>query len=239
MTHAALITGASRGIGLAIAEKLLVKGARLGLVYRKRTPELDALIERAASIEASVELLEADIERDIDRVVQPFIDAHQPSVLVNNAGITHDMLALRLKEADIQRVLNVNFLAAATLCRLCLKHMTKARYGRIVNLSSVVAARGNGGQAAYAASKAALEGYTKSIAKEVATRNVTANIVAPGFIATEMTSGLDEKWKARVLAEIPLKRLGTAADVAEVVAYLASEEASYVTGTVVDVGGGL
>ncbi len=208
-------------------------------MYRKKTAGLEALVEKAKTLEATIDLLEGDLEHDAEKLAAPFIDAHQPSVLINNAGITHDMLALRLKDADVARVLNVNFLAAVTLTRLCLKHMAKARYGRVVQISSVVAKRGNAGQGAYAASKAALEAYTKSVAREVASRNVTLNVVAPGFITTDMTAGLDEKWKTTIIKEIPLRRAGTPEDVAEVVAFLASEEASYVTATVVDVTGGL
>jgi 3-oxoacyl-[acyl-carrier protein] reductase len=222
-----------------VAERFLVKDARLGLVYRTRSEGIDRLVAKATEIGAHVDLIEGDLAADVEALCGPFIDAHAPSVLVNNAGITHDMLALRLKDLDIERVLHVNFLAAATLTRLCLKPMLKKRYGRIVQLSSYVTKKGNAGQAAYTASKAALEAYTKSVAREVATRNITLNLVAPGFIETDMTQGLDEKWKDKIKAAVPLKRFGTPADVAEAVAFLASEEASYITGSVLDVGGGL
>jgi len=237
----ALVTGASRGIGAAIAAQLMGPGVTLGLVARGPSAGLDDLFTRASDLGATIVTLTADLSDPaaLEAAVEPFIFTQQPSVLVNNAGITHDMLALRLKEDDLARVLDVNFLAAAKLCRMCLRFMAKKRYGRIVSLSSVVARGGNGGQAAYAASKAALEAYTKSVAQEMAERNITVNAVAPGFISTEMTGKLDQTLQDKIRKEIPLGRFGTPAEVAEVVGFLCSEEASYVTGQIIDVTGGL
>ncbi len=212
----ALITGASRGIGRAIAERLLGPGVVLGAVARSESAGMQALCAQATAQGASCLPIYVDVSdrAALEAALEPFLRDHSPSVLVNNAGVTHDMLALRLKEDDIARVLEVNFVASAHLARLCLRGMLKRRYGRIVSLSSIVAKGGNAGQASYAASKAALEAYTRSLAQEVAERNVTVNAVSPGFIQSEMTDKLEPAWQERIRKEIPLGRFGAAGEVA-------------------------
>ena len=234
----ALVTGASGGIGGAIARALHGRGAVVALSGTRA----DALEALARDLGARVHVVPADLSeaasaaalaRDAE-VAMGGID-----ILVNNAGLTRDGLAMRMSDADWQAVLEVNLTAAFRLVRACLRGMTKGRWGRIVNVTSVVAAGGNPGQANYAASKAALAGMSRSLAQEVASRGVTVNCIAPGFIETAMTEALGEDRKALLLGRIPTGRLGHPQDVAAAAVYLASEEAAYVTGQTLHVNGGM
>lgn len=234
----ALVTGASGGIGGAIARLLHRAGATVALAGT-RTATLDALAgelgERARALTADLsdaavaERLMKDAEAAMGRV----------DILVNNAGITRDGLALRLRDEDWQAVLDLNLSATFRLTRAALRGMVRRRHGRIVCISSVVGVGGNAGQANYAASKAGMIGMAKSIAAEVATRGITVNCVAPGFIATAMTEALSAEQQARIAATIPMSRMGTADEVAAAVLFLASAEASYITGQTIHVNGGM
>ncbi|HVT91991.1 MAG TPA: 3-oxoacyl-[acyl-carrier-protein] reductase [Bryobacteraceae bacterium] len=237
----ALITGASRGIGRACAESLSLGGARVALAARS----LDALEELAASLRAAgreafavqLDLSNADsIKEASARVAKDF---GRIDILVNNAAITRDNLAMRMKRDDWDAVLNTNLTGAFLMIQQVIPAMIRERWGRIVNISSIVGESGNPGQANYVASKAGLIGLTKTLAQEIASRNVTVNAVAPGFISTDMTSVLSQELKDKMLAAIPLRRFGQPADVAAAVRFLASEEAAYITGHVLDVNGGL
>ncbi len=232
------MTGASGGIGGAIARQLHAQGARVVLSGRRR----EALDQLAG------ELGERAVVRrpPIWPSRTPPIDWSRPprpsgglDILVNNAGLTRDNLALRLKDEDWQTVLDVNLTACFRLIRSALRGMVKRRFGRIVNITSIVAVTGNPGQANYAAAKAGLIGMSKALAAEVAGRGITVNCVAPGFIETPMTDALGEEQRARLLEQIPLGRLGSGADVAAAVGYLASAEAAYVTGQTLHVNGGM
>jgi 3-oxoacyl-[acyl-carrier protein] reductase len=237
----ALVTGASRGIGEAIAKRLASEGATVLLAARSP----DALARVASEIEtaggrASALALDLADPASIEAAVKTALAAHgEIHVLVNNAGVTEDNLVLRMSRESWERVLATNLTGVFLLTQAVVKGMVRKRYGRIVNVTSVVGLMGNAGQANYAASKAGLVGLTKSVARELATRNVTCNAVAPGFIATAMTDRMTEVAKQELSGKIPLERLGTAEDVAAAVAFLASDEASYVTGTVLNVSGGL
>ncbi len=239
----ALVTGGSRGIGRAIAVALARGKARVAINYagnEAAAQEAAALCEKAGA--AQVKLLKFDVAdagacaAGVDEVVGAMGGLH---VLVNNAGIALDQLVLRLKDDDWQRQLDVNLTGTFRLVRAAAKPMMKQRGGSIVNLTSVVGEMGNAGQAAYAATKAGLIGLTKSVARELASRNIRVNAVAPGFIDTDMTAGLPEAARTRMLETIPLARLGSAEEVANAVAFLASDEASYVTGEVLRVNGGM
>ena len=231
------MTGASGGIGGAIARQLHGQGARVVLSGRRR----EALDGLAAQLGERVavepcELTDAAAPEHLIRAVEA---TGALDILVNNAGLTRDSLALRLKDEDWQTVLEVNLSAGFRLIRSALRGMVKRRYGRIVNITSIVAVTGNPGQANYAAAKAGMIGMSKALAAEVAGRGITVNCVAPGFIATPMTDTLGEAQRARLLEQIPLGRLGSGADVAAAVGYLASAEASYVTGQTLHVNGGM
>ena len=242
MSKVALITGATRGIGKQIALKLAKQGYSIALNYRKENEEL---INAKKEIEAeNVECLcvQGDVssfeecERFVKETAEHFgtID-----VLVNNAGITKDMLLMRMKEEDFRQVIDINLVGTFNVTKNVIPYMMKARNGRIINISSVVGISGNAGQTNYAASKAGIIGFTKSLAKEVASRNILVNAIAPGFIETSMTDVLKDEIKEEIEEAIPLKRMGTAEDVANVVKFLTSEESSYITGQVLHVDGGM
>jgi 3-oxoacyl-[acyl-carrier protein] reductase len=234
----ALVTGASGGIGAAIARALHAQGAKVAL-HGTRAVVLEAL---AAELKERAQVLTTNLSdtEAVEKLI-PAAEAAlgQLDILVNNAGITKDGLILRMKDADFFDVLNLNLGVVFRLSRAAVKGMMKRRWGRIVNISSVVGATGNPGQVNYVAAKAGLIGLTKSLAQEVASRNITVNAVAPGFIATAMTDKLTEDQKAKLTAAIPMGRMGEGTDVAAAVAYLASAEAAYVTGQTLHVNGGM
>lgn len=234
----ALVTGASGGIGGAIARALHGAGATVGLSGTRVAP-LEAL---AGELGERAHVLPCDLSdaAAVDALPGQAAEALGGiDILVNNAGITRDGLFMRMSDADWQTVLDINLTATMRLCRGAIRPMMKKRWGRIVNVTSVVGAIGNPGQANYAASKAGVTAMTKSIAHEVATRGITANCVAPGFIATAMTEDLTEDQKASIYAKVPAGRMGTPEEVAGAVLYLASPEASYVTGATLHVNGGM
>jgi 3-oxoacyl-[acyl-carrier protein] reductase len=236
--QAALVTGASGGIGGAIARALHAQGAAVALSGTRA----DTLAALAAELGERAHALPADLADPAapDALVKQAEAAlGRLDILVNNAGVTRDTLVLRMRDEDWQAVLDVNLGAAFRLTRAALRGMVRRRHGRIVSITSVVGVTGNPGQANYAASKAAIVGMTKSIAAEVATRGITVNCVAPGFIATAMTDRLGDEQRARIAATIPMGRLGGAEEVAAAVAYLASAEAAYVTGQTLHVNGGM
>lgn len=237
----ALITGASRGIGKACALALAQAGTRVALCARS-AGELENLAAqiRSSGGEAYAAAMDlASPESIRETAAKVAAEFGRVDILVNNAGITRDGLAIRMKRDDWDSVIATNLTGAFVLSQQVLPGMMRERWGRIVNISSVVGESGNAGQANYAASKAGLIGLTKSLAQEMASRNITVNAVAPGFIETAMTHGLGEALKERMLANIPLKRMGRAEDVAAAVVFLAGEGAGYITGHVIDVNGGL
>ncbi|NBX66327.1 MAG: 3-oxoacyl-[acyl-carrier-protein] reductase [Proteobacteria bacterium] len=234
----ALVTGATGGIGESIARALHVQGCVVGISGRNKE-KLDAL---ATSLGARVHVLPADLSdaAATDKLVEDAITAMgKIDILINNAGLTRDNLALRLKDEDWQAVLDVNLTAPFRLARACLKGMMKNRWGRIVNITSIVGVTGNPGQTNYAASKAGMIGWSKSMAAEIASRNVTVNCIAPGFIATAMTHVLNDEQKEKLNGTIPMGRMGTADEIAAAAVYLASNEAAYVTGQTLHVNGGM
>jgi len=237
----ALVTGASRGIGKSISLALAKKGAKIVAVdidlaaTEETVAELKTLGVDAVAVQGNVTNPD-----DVDSMVQKAVEAFgRIDILVNNAGITRDALLLRMKDEDWDAVLTVNLKGAFLCSRAVAKVMSKQRYGRIINIASVVGQMGNAGQANYCASKAGLIGLTKSNARELAKRNVTVNAVAPGFIATAMTDALPEKVRDELAAQIPLERLGSADDIANAVIFLAQVESGYITGQVIGVNGGM
>jgi 3-oxoacyl-[acyl-carrier protein] reductase len=238
----ALVTGASRGIGRAIATALLEQGAAVAGTATTAAgaarigDELAGEGRRVLGLQLDV-TDPASIEATLSSISETFGGA--PSILVNNAGITRDGLLMRMQDADWDAILATNLTSVYRLTKACLRPMTKARKGRIINISSVVAATGNAGQANYAAAKAGMIGFTKSLAREVGSRGITANCVAPGFIDTDMTRGLGDAQREALLSSIPLNRLGAAEEIAAAVAFLASPGAAYITGETLHVNGGM
>jgi 3-oxoacyl-[acyl-carrier protein] reductase len=235
---AALVTGASGGIGAAIARSLHAQGAVVALSGTRR----DALDALAAELGERAHVCPADLRdaSEPEQLIQAAEAAAGPlHILVNNAGMTRDMLALRMSDADWQMVLDIDLSAPFRLARTALKGMLRRRAGRIINISSIVGATGNPGQANYAAAKAGLVGMSKALAQEVASRGITVNVVAPGFVVTAMTDALNEQQKTKLSESIPLGRLGQPSDVAAAVVYLASDEAAWVTGATLHVNGGM
>lgn len=242
MTKTALITGGTRGIGRAVTLELAAAGYQVAVNYVSSEDAARSLEEEVGALGAEILLCQGDVSSSeeaaevVENVKKRF---GRLDVLVNNAGISRDNLLLRTTDEDLQRTMEVNLYGSFYCARAAARIMNKNRFGRIINMSSVVGLTGNVGQSAYSASKGALVGFTKSLAKELASRNVTVNAVAPGFIDTEMTGALDEEVRQAIGERIPLKRLGSAAEVARLVSYLASEDAGYITGQTLVIDGGL
>ena len=242
MSKVALITGATRGIGKQIALTLAKEGYNIALNYRKENEELTTLKNEIEQNNVKCLTVQGDVSNfeDCENIVKETINEFEKiDVLVNNAGITKDMLLARMKEEDFKQVIDINLVGTFNMTKNAISYMMKARQGRIINISSVVGVVGNAGQTNYSASKAGIIGFTKSLAKEVASRNILVNAVAPGFIETSMTDVLKEEVKQEIAKNIPLRRMGSAQDVANVVKFLASEDSSYITGQVINIDGGM
>jgi 3-oxoacyl-[acyl-carrier protein] reductase len=240
--RAALVTGGSRGIGRAIALRLAAEGARVAVNYRSDEAGAAETLRGVESCGSSGIVVQGDVgdATDAQRMVASTVDAFGGiHILINNAGVSADMLTMRLSEDDWDRVLDTDLKGAFLTTRSALRPMLRQRWGRIINVASVVAFTGNAGQASYAAAKAGLVGFSKSVAREVATRNITVNVVAPGLIDTDMTEKLSDEIRAWMLAQVPMGRPGSPEDVASAVAYLASDEAAYMTGQTIKVDGGM
>jgi 3-oxoacyl-[acyl-carrier protein] reductase len=238
----ALVTGGSRGIGRATAHLLAAAGVKVAITYKSRKPEADHFVEEVSRAGGKAMAIQADFSDSaspalaVEAVVKEF---GRLDILVNNAGLTRDTLVMRMSEADWDIVLQTNLKAAFLASKAALRPMLKQKYGRIVNVSSLAGVVGNAGQANYSASKAGLIGLTKALAKEVGSRNITVNAVAPGFIETELTSGLPAELLERARQAAAIPRIGTPADVAPAIVFLASPEAAYITGQVLGIDGGL
>lgn len=238
----ALVTGGSRGIGRAVCLKLAALGATVYVNYSSNAAAADETVRECQQRGAKAVAIGFDVgsSEAVDSAVEKIIaEAGKIDILVNNAGISKDGLFVRMKDEDWQRILNINLNGAFYCSRAVSRVMMKARYGRIVNMSSVVGEMGNPGQAPYVASKAGLIGLTKSMAKELASRGITVNAIAPGYIETDMTEEIDSKRKEDLMKAIPLGRIGVADDIANATAFLASDDAAYVTGQVLGVNGGM
>lgn len=242
MTRVALVTGSSRGIGRAVALELASRGDRVAVNYSGNDAAASAVVEEITSSGGEAIAVKADVG-DVDEVTRLFseVTAHlgPVEILVNNAGITRDGLVLRMDPADWDQVMNTNLRSVFLCSKAALRSMLRARWGRIVTISSVAGVAGNAGQSNYAASKAGVIGFTKSVAKEVGSRGITVNAVAPGFIDTDMTNDLTDEVRAAAAASIAVGRFGLPREVASTVGYLASDEAAYVTGQVLVVDGGM
>ncbi len=242
MSKVAFITGATRGIGKSIALKLASCGYDIAINYRTENDDLTELLNEIKGFNVRCIAVCGDVsdfEACTNMIKQIISGFGKIDVLVNNAGITRDMLLMRMKESDFTDVINVNLVGTFNITKNVIPYMMKQKNGRIINISSVVGITGNAGQTNYSASKAGIIGFTKSLAKEVGSRNILVNAVAPGFIQTDMTNILKDEIKQELIKNIPLKRFGNATDVANVVKFLASEESSYITGQVINIDGGM
>ena len=239
-----LITGGSRGIGAAIVQKCLEAGAQVAFTYQQNVEKSQALIQELSPLFPTQQIKayqsDAKSTEQAQKVVEQVLaDFGGLQVLINNAGITQDNILMRLSEAQWDEVIDTNLKSVFNYCKAVMRPMLKAKAGSIINISSIVGLKGNPGQTNYAASKAGMVGFTKSLAQEMGVRNIRCNVVAPGFIETDMPNKLDEATQARLLAGVSLQRLGTPQEVAQVVVFLASDYASYVTGEVIQVTGGM
>ena len=237
-----LVTGAGRGIGKEIVLKFAKNNYDVSVNYRSKTDELDELKKEIEKNGVKCALVQGDVANfeEAERIVNETVEKlGKIDVLVNNAGITKDGLLMRMSKDDFEKVIDINLVGTFNVTRNVVPLMVKQKSGRIISISSVVGVAGNAGQTNYSASKAGIIGFTKSLAKEVASRNILVNAVAPGFIATDMTSVLSDSVKENINNQIPLRKMGTAEDVAKVVSFLASEDSSYITGQVINVDGGM
>jgi 3-oxoacyl-[acyl-carrier protein] reductase len=238
----ALVTGASRGIGRSIATTLAGAGALVVINYKSNVVAADDVVNAITAAEGRAAAIQADVSdaAEVEQLFKQVLDRYgKIDILVNNAGITRDTLLLRMKEEDFDAVLQTNLRGVYLCTKAALRPMTKARGGRIINITSVVGLMGNAGQANYAAAKAGIIGFTKAAAREMASRNITVNAVAPGYIETELTGVLSETVRQAILENIPLGRLGQPQDVADLVCFLASDAAGYITGQTLTVDGGM
>lgn len=237
-----IVTGGSRGIGRAIALEFAKNGANVVINYVNNENEADTVASEIRNLGVEALIVKGDVSSfdDSKRIIDECIDKFgSVDILINNAGITKDGLLMRMKEESFDRVLDINLKGVYNTCRHVISHMIKQKSGKIINISSVVGVIGNAGQANYAASKAGVIGFTKSIAKEVASRGITINAIAPGFIQSDMTDVLGENIKKAMLDVIPVKRFGTPDEIAKVATFLASDDAGYITGQVINVDGGM
>ena len=238
----ALVTGASRGIGAAIANRLAMAGAKVAINYNTSAEAAAAVMRSIDEAGGTAMLVDGDVSRqsDAENAVKSVVDNWGAiDILVNNAGINRDRLLLRMTPEDFDAVLDVNLRGAFLCTRYVMPHLIKQRHGRVINMSSVVGLSGNPGQANYAAAKAGLVGFTKAVAREVASRNVTVNALAPGYITTGMVEDLSNEKRKQILDRIPMGRFGSAEEVAETVVFLSSDGAGYITGQVITIDGGM
>ncbi|ABQ89396.1 MAG: 3-oxoacyl-[acyl-carrier-protein] reductase [Roseiflexus sp.] len=238
----AVVTGGSRGIGRAIAMTLAAAGATVVVNYQRNAAAADETVAAITAADGAAISIQADVSvsADVERLFKTVLDQYGTvDILVNNAGITRDTLLLRMKEDDFDTVIDTNLRGVYLCTKAALRPMTRARSGRIINITSVVGLIGNAGQSNYAAAKAGIIGFTRAVAREMASRGITVNAVAPGYIETELTAGLGEQVRAAILEAIPLGRLGTPQDVANLVCFLASDAAAYITGQTLTVDGGM
>lgn len=238
----AVVTGGSRGIGRAISTTLAAAGATVVVNYQRNAAAADETVAAITAADGAAISVQADVSvaEDVERLFKTVIEKYGTvDILVNNAGITRDTLLLRMKEDDFDAVIDTNLRGVYLCTKAALRPMTKARSGRIINITSVVGLIGNAGQSNYAAAKAGIIGFTRAVAREMASRNITVNAVAPGYIETELTAGLGDQVRAAILEAIPLGRLGTPQDVANLVCFLASDAAAYITGQTLTVDGGM